>query len=233
MAICLVYSQSTGGIIGVLVAFFVAAVARSRFGTIYKFSIVSILGLVVIFSVDSFRRFWIFQMEKLSLVSGARDFSGSDVSLDVRVEKALIGLRIIADNPVLGIGPGRYSVLFHEYATSPPIPSYYFSSWTHKAIVENVYVQIGVEIGLLGMLLFCIFVLRHILRGRWSTGTLSISIFVAIGLATQSSWTFIPIWIAIGLLAVACGPKETESGGTPSAAVRGRAPTSVAGDSGA
>ena len=135
-------------------------------------------------------------------------------SWQIREEKTRIGIEMLGDHFFIGVGPGRYGHFFFDYAKSPPIPEYYFRQ-NHRAIAENAYLHLGAENGIFALGLFLVvLVLIAVRLGQANPADLGAIACVSVGLVTQSSWTFIPIWTILAYLALA-GRQEPAGSAEP------------------
>ena len=74
------------------------------------------------------------------------------VSWSWRLETARQGFEMIRDHPILGIGTGNYLVEYFNYLENIPNLSRYRMGWLH-----NSYLQIWIENGIIGLLIFFAF----------------------------------------------------------------------------
>lgn len=211
---CIVYSQSTTAIVGVAAAAVVAIVTRPSISRWAKLAL-AVVGFVIVYLMSGGLRLLIrLQMAKLGIGDAAVDGRLTDRSLDTRFAKTEIATTMMFDHLALGVGPGRYGFYFFDYATAPPIPAYYWLT-NHRAIAENAYLHVGAELGIIalgvfvGLVLLLCFRLRH-----RHPGDLATAAFAAVAIATQSSWTFIPIWVVLGYLTLAAYTDDPEALGS-------------------
>lgn len=207
---CIVYSQATTGFLALAAAVAVSVLARPRAGTALRVGGGLIVAAIAA-AASPIARDWVeFQLQKLGLVSGGANALSS---LNIRSMKTDVGFDIMWANPVVGVGPGRYGVYFFPFAEGREVPAYYFSGNT-RVIAENAYAQIGAEMGLVGLGGFILLVVA-LLLGNWrrSAAGASLVAAVAVGVITQSSWTFIPIWIflAVGAMSLAQTSRISQS----------------------
>lgn len=198
---CIIYSQSTTAIIGVVFGLVVAVAVRP--GIKLWVVAVAILGggaALMTFSTQA-RVFIDFQLAKLGLIEGASRYA--TLSLDLRSIKTEIGLRIAAERPIFGVGPGRYGINFYDFADDyVSLPQYYYRAG-YRAIAENAYAQIAAELGLLALFCFAALLVALIIRNfRSSTTILALTTSLVVTVSTQSSWTFLPIWTFLGFCAL-------------------------------
>lgn len=199
------YSESTTSLVGLVAGAVLAIVTRPNGKALLTVAAVPV-GLGVIAVVyRPFREWILFQLAKLGFSTGDDYSRYVTLSLDIRGAKTDIGWRILAEHPLLGVGSGRYGIAFHEYSDEYRLPHYYYSG-TMRAIAENAYAHIGAEQGLLGLgalvALVGFLIIRNIRRVPSQPILVALAGYVAVAIATQSSWTFLPIWILFAYLAV-------------------------------
>lgn len=202
--LCLIYSQSTTGFISLVVGAVVVVMIRPSVSLAWKFISAGIAAFITYSTSAGLRTLINYQLAKLGVGSSASDFSGSNISMDLREVKTLIGFEILGENPLLGVGPGRYGVHFFDHTEGYEIPDYYFTLDSHRAIAENTYAQIGAELGLLGLFAWILLLLavRPKILGA-DLPNIALWLALVIGVGTQSNWTFLPIWTLILYLSVA------------------------------
>lgn len=198
---CIYYSQSTTAILGVTAAALVLIIFKLNIFTLSMILVSSLVSLLAFIFVDPVRDFILFQMAKLGF-GEASTSGGETVSLDLRALKSEIGWRIMQDHPFIGVGPGRYSIWFFQEPLSDEAPGYYFNS-NHRAIAENIYAQVAAELGLfalVALLLFLITALWIAIKCN-EIAVIAAVACVSIGLSTQSTLTFLPVWVALAYIA--------------------------------
>jgi putative inorganic carbon (HCO3(-)) transporter len=77
-----------------------------------------------------------------------------DISLQWRLDTNRLGLEMVRDHPVLGVGTGNYLTEYHNYLSTRPGLSRIHYGWLH-----NSYLQIWAENGTIGLLVFLSFLL--------------------------------------------------------------------------
>lgn len=191
------YSQSTTAVLGILLVFIVLLIIYLNIYTLIMLLASATAAYLSFVFSETFRNYVFFQLSKLGFpVAG--EMSGNTVSLNLRNLKSEIGFNIMANNPVLGVGPGRYSIYYYYDSLAANSPTYYFHS-DHRAIAENVYAQIGAELGIIGLLVFIsllIYIFMVALKNKNILGA-SLVVFVGVGISTQSMMTFLPIWVLL------------------------------------
>lgn len=200
--VCVLYSQSTTGVLGLAASALVYVILRPNRRTLFVAAGVVAAGGIAIGVIPQLRHAAVFQMSKLGLLPSSPGVNATQ-SIDVRGIKSEIGWRMMIDNPIIGVGPGRYSYEFPKYSHQYHLPEYYYTA-DIRAIAENGYMQLGAEYGILALAaFFALLCWLFIVFTRQRSLLAAVVAFVAVGFATQSSWTFIPIWTAIGFLCAA------------------------------
>ena len=131
-------------------------------------------------------------------------------SVNTRVELLKVGGRMIQDRPLLGVGTGQFYVLFPRYtsdelqrafedANGRPIP---------RENAHNQFVQVGAELGMVGLLAFVLLLVASFESGLRQAGRLpelaALGGFLITALAGHPlltplvSW---PFWLMTGLVA--------------------------------
>ena len=205
--VCVLYSQSTTGALGLAAAALVYVIVRPTRRTLIGAGAMAVLGAVAVLLVPQMRAAAMFQLSKLGLVASPEGVNATQ-SIDVRGIKSEIGWRMMLDNPILGAGPGRYGYEFPKYSHDYNLPGYYYTA-DIRAIAENGYAQLGAELGVFALLAFISLIVWLFVKfARSRSPLVAVVAFVAVAFATQSSWTFIPIWAVLGYLcACAAQPK--------------------------
>lgn len=202
---CAAYSQSTTAVLGIVGAVVLASLLRPNKRILITLGAVAAAASVVVAVVKPLRDAVIFQLAKLGLVAPASDVNFTQ-SLDIRTIKTEIGWRMMWDNP-LGVGPGRFAANFPTYWHDYELPTYYYTT-DMRAITENVYMHIGAENGVVAFLAFVALLVWILVRSfRVSPAITALALFTAIAVSTQSSWTFLPIWVVLAYLTSAVSPR--------------------------
>ncbi|QIV86460.1 O-antigen ligase family protein [Glutamicibacter mishrai] len=191
----LAYSQSTTGIVGLVLVVFLLVLMRPSTRAAIKIGMGLAASVITVLLVDSLRNLIILQAAKLGLAAGSHQIEGATASIEVRSLKTEIAWRMMWDNPILGVGPGRFGFWYFKDPASIDSPFWYFLP-DRRTIAENAYMQIGSELGVIALLVFIAFMWSLLKRVRRNDKTLlGVFFLIALGIASQSSWTFIPIWI--------------------------------------
>ncbi len=79
---------------------------------------------------------------------------GKDVSSMERVYRWIAGVRMIADRPLMGVGPGNFYPFYKKYAVSS------FETWVsdneERSTIHNYFLTLWVEQGIVGLCIFLI-----------------------------------------------------------------------------
>jgi hypothetical protein len=197
---CLLYSQSTIGILGVLAGLLLSATLRPSSKTTGILSFFGMGAALAVTFVPVVNGLVAHQLGKLGF-GDMGDVGGSvSYSLRARTFNTEAGLAMGLDNPLFGVGPGRFGVWQPFYADFSGLPPGYRAGV--RPLAGNAYVQIFAEIGAFGAIAFCILILG-LLWSLWRLGhrlDLALAAFVAIGLNATPAWTVLPIWVAIAYL---------------------------------
>lgn len=130
-----------------------------------------------------------------------------------------VAVNMIAQNPWLGVGPGNYQVVYHQYDDTREA-----ITWGFPAPVHNEILLIASELGVLAALLFLLFIFwRQVLLWRVTKFTTQpIVAYLAIGLfGTWIGWfvhvqvdyayslfRIMPFWILTGVSAALSDPSN-------------------------
>lgn len=205
---CVAYSRSTTAYLGLIVGILVLIVLRPTRRVLITVAGVAAIGTLAFLFVAPLRDAIGRQLAKLGLMQFAPD-AFATTSLDIRSTKAQISLHMMLDNFWLGVGPGRFGAHFANYSDGYVLPGSYQRGDT-RPIAENAYTHIGAELGIFAVIAFIAFVLVLIFRNRRvSFMMIMLGGYLALAVATQSSWTFLPIWTFFALLATDVRRRET------------------------
>ncbi|MBR6690045.1 MAG: glycosyltransferase [Bacilli bacterium] len=185
-SVCVVLTFSRTGLLlflGILFVFTMYQLFRKKF----KFMILTLLIIVTMFLVPGTK--YIFQSglsqfynlvnlpESLQLKLVSTNFdedneddldAENDSSLDARNYYKSIGIELIKNYPVNGIGIGNYSFIYNnqnvdEYLDDPSIVT------DEYMYPHNSFVQMGAEIGIIGIIIFYLFIYSIILNVKYKT----------------------------------------------------------------
>lgn len=192
---CSVYSQSTTVLIGACAAAAMVVAFAPKANRVVRVLVGAVAGAAALAGSGALRLLFRLQLAKVGIGSAELLERNVSTSMNVRTGKMQIAWTIMTEHPFLGVGPGRFGFFFFDHASSPPFPNYYWND-ANRAIAENAYLHIGSEIGVVAALAFGFLMIYPLvfLAGRRNVAV-GLATFVVVGLNTQSSWTFMPIWI--------------------------------------
>jgi hypothetical protein len=197
---CVIYSQSTTALIALIVSAGLLFVIRPETKTQVRLLFGVATFAAAANFIPSVRSFLAFQLAKMGFGEAA-DTTANDISATTRPAKGGLAWEMATDHPILGIGPGRFGVWFQHYAVPTDFSEKYFNG-INRPIVENGYLQLAAEVGIPALLVLGIVLVLLAYRAyRWSGLTFALVVFVAISIATLSSWTFGPLWLILAYVA--------------------------------
>ena len=139
-------------------------------------------------------------------------------AIDLRFFYNKIGLAIIKEKPLLGVGIGNFVNFSHNYPAFIRAANAMLSGgqgdveipdWLYQP-VHNIYLLIASEIGILGLIVFLLFIIMRLIRipirmTRIDNPFLFLVIcYLLLGLSDHYFWTLqsggLMLWIALGLL---------------------------------
>ena len=144
-----VLSFSRGGAVGLVVlvvALMVLRMVRLR----YVLISVVMLGVIVVALPQYFDR--VTSIVEASGLGGETTTSAVDNSLLSRATETLAAALVMVDHPVIGVGPAMFPVFYEEYAQVVGI----LIRNDAERQAHNLYLGIGAEIGLPGLIVFLI-----------------------------------------------------------------------------
>ncbi|KHK99302.1 hypothetical protein LK09_03175 [Microbacterium mangrovi] len=198
--LCIVYSQSTTAYVGLAVGVLAALLLRPKAKYVVPILGTAAFVALVAIIIPGFRNVLGKQLAKLGLTQFAPNYAFATTSLDTRTIKSQIAFAMAQDHPLFGVGPGRFGAYFNRYSGEYKLPWIYSTDAT-RPIAENAYGHVASELGLFALAAFVVLIVAIILRNRvGSPLLLALAGYLAVGVATQSSWTFLPIWTFIALL---------------------------------
>lgn len=200
-AASIVFSQSTTAYVGLAAGLVCVLILRPRSRSLSIIGAVGVIGAVVVLTVPALQTILGRQLAKLGFTEFAPDYQFATTSLDIRSAKTSISFDMMLENPIFGVGPGRFGANFGSFSPNYDLPVYYYTSATARPIAENAYGHVGAELGVAALVLFGSLVLYALLRNwRSSPAIFALAPYLAISVSTQSSWTFLPIWTFIAIL---------------------------------
>jgi O-antigen ligase len=197
---CLLYSQSTTGLLGVVIAVILLAVTRPS-GLLARLIATAALGLA--FAVTFIPAAGIYvarQVGKLGFGDTEELGQSIEYSLRSRTLNIETGISMTQGNPLLGVGAGRYGYWDSAYTDYEGLSSG-FNAASTRGIANNAYVQIFAETGVIAGILFVLVLLGFLWRLRGSyRSDFALATFLIVGLNATPAWTVLPIWLVIAYL---------------------------------
>jgi O-antigen ligase len=218
-------TESRGGLIAAIVATAAAVIVAKRGRAAVIAFIAIVVGVVAIWfasTPDAWKR-----------VSHTADKGNGRSSLWV------VGGRIFSDHPIAGVGLDNYRVFAPRYVGGPGQLTFVNFIAERPHVVHNVYLQMLVEIGMVGLALFLVIVgsslaaamraaRRFERRGDHESAALGRAVFVALLAALVASFFIsngsgFQIWVllALGPMLLRVAERQ-EPAGAPAPAPRGR-----------
>jgi O-antigen ligase len=197
---CLIYSQSTSAAIALLGAFALTLLLRPR-GKLMAVAAVGAAVLAIFVTViPAGTSLLNVQLGKLGVVADSTAGQSLTTSRDNRAESSSVGFQMGLDNPLLGVGPGRFGV-WNNFITDDSGLPINFVYGSIRPIANNGYAQIASELGLIALLTVVILLVSLALRfRRGDPSDFGLACFVLIGFSTSPSWTALPVWIAVSYM---------------------------------
>jgi O-antigen ligase len=91
-------------------------------------------------------------------ITASTNDSPLGLSREERSTQSLTGLKMFAHNPILGVGISQYGFYYNQFKEDGDI----IRNSSNKKIANNVYVELLAETGIVGFIIFAVFVLRVI-----------------------------------------------------------------------
>lgn len=194
-AFCLLYSQSTIAIVGIVAAILLVSLFRPSGKIAAVISGVLLAGIMAVTFIPVLSVFVTRQLGKLGLISSPELGSSIEYSMQNRTATIQRGLDMSAHFPILGVGPGRYGYWDQFYSLTS-------GATGGRGIANNAYVQIISEIGVPAFLCFASLLIVLLVRNAGARRSeLALVGFVVVSLNASPSWTALPIWFGIAYLA--------------------------------
>lgn len=218
------YSQSTGALVGLCVGIIVGIILRPTWRKAVSLGSCLAIASGVVALVPALRHVAIGQLTKLGLIPN--NLGDSYVySLRSRSVNAETGFRMIGENPVLGVGQGRYAYHYDSYLDRTGLPENFGTTYV-RPIANNVYAQIAAETGVIALMLFAALLLALLfwLR-RTSSALVGAAAAICVGVIAFPAWTNLMLWAVIAAC-MACArhfDDEDENSDAPPSTRRARA----------
>lgn len=149
--VSIVLTNSRGALLGLVVVAFATLLLSHRRTFILPGFLVGMALVALVGPIATFERAFA-GIETARLLLGDADITG-DPAVIQRVSVMRAALRMFADNPFLGVGPGQFATHYEVYALR------YALDMTAPPAAHSLYLEIAAEQGLVGLILFMGFVL--------------------------------------------------------------------------
>ncbi|QGU27560.1 O-antigen ligase family protein [Microbacterium oryzae] len=210
------YSASTGAIVAIAVGVLLMIILRPS-----RRSVLATLGVVaaaatLFMVVPPLNRFATAQLTKLGLVEN-RLGDSYGYSLRSRTANADTGFSIALDNPLLGVGQGRYALHYWDHLDRTGLARR-FGEGTARPIANNVYAQLAAETGLIALAIFASLLVLLLITGRREArSVVGLVGAIGVGLVAYPAWTSLVVWV---MLAAAAAPSVASASVESSALLR-------------
>jgi O-antigen ligase len=149
IALGILFTYSRGGMLTLgAVTFLLVLVRRLPINTMTV--TIGLAGLIALIPTNVGQRFLTIE----TLFSSPEATALVDASSDKRKQLLAVGWRIFADNPVAGVGAGNFGSHYPAYANMVGLSSLDFTAMGVRQYPHNLYLEMGTETGLLGLLTF-------------------------------------------------------------------------------
>ncbi len=157
--ITIVLTNSRGALLGLVIVAFAALVLSRRRAFLLPGLVIGLALVSLVGPVATFERAFA-GIETARVLLGDADITG-DPAVIQRVSVMRAALRMFADNPLLGVGPGQFATNYEVYSLR------YALDMTAPPAAHSLYLEIAAEQGLVGLILFAGFMLSAlVLAGR-------------------------------------------------------------------
>jgi putative inorganic carbon (HCO3(-)) transporter len=149
IAATIVVTYSRGGMMS-MAAVAALLVAAGRVRLSWRNALVAVALVMAVLPTTAGKRLMTIQ----SVVGGEDAQAGADASVDKRRQLLGVGLRMFADHPLLGVGVGNFGSYYQTYANLVGMTGPDFTVMGVRQYPHNLYLEIAVETGLVGLGLF-------------------------------------------------------------------------------
>ncbi len=132
MMITVIFTLSRGGFLGLCVVLFCLAM-KSKY-KVTGLAAAAVVGLLT---------FVVLPQRVLERVGSIQSATQSDQSAQMRLQTWSVSMRIIAEHPLFGVGPRNILQIYNRYVETETV-----------RVAHNAYLQMGVDAGLPGLVLF-------------------------------------------------------------------------------
>jgi putative inorganic carbon (HCO3(-)) transporter len=167
--VALIFTLSRGGWIGFVLSVIILCLLAWRRGWLSLSARLVIICSVLIISV-------LFQHTISARLLGAQPGAATAEGRLIMMELAL---KVIEDNPILGVGANNFALTIEQYATSQ-----FSGAWLH--VVHNKYLLVWAETGLGGLIAFLLF-LAITIRWGWQCSRLNDRLLAPLALGLMAA----------------------------------------------
>lgn len=141
----IIISFSRAAYLGLIIVMFLSAWKFIRKGKRF-ISIIAVLLILISVLMSLPEQFW-HRAKSITMTE-------TDPSIWARLDGYIVALKIMGDNPLIGVGIGRWSQEYWPRAFAMPLIRTKTSSVEH-----NIFLEVGVETGFIGLILFILLIL--------------------------------------------------------------------------
>jgi putative inorganic carbon (HCO3(-)) transporter len=127
----------------------------------------------------------------------------AEQNVEMRLDAWSAALRMTEDYPLLGVGPGNFQFLYPEVTDRPP-------GVAGLGVVHNAYLDVGAELGVLGLALFIAYLAIAFARSTaahrqgkgipgYAAAVRTALVVAIVGAVFLSEQYFLPLWLLGGL----------------------------------
>jgi O-antigen ligase len=149
IALGILFTYSRGGMLTLGAVIFLLVLVR-RLPVNAMTVTTAVAGLIALIPTNVGKRFLTIE----TLISKPEATAVIDASSDKRRQLLEVGWRIFADHPFVGVGAGNFGSHYPAYANMVGLSSLDFTPMGVRQYPHNLYLEMGTETGLLGLLAF-------------------------------------------------------------------------------
>ncbi|WP_166649599.1 MULTISPECIES: O-antigen ligase family protein [unclassified Rathayibacter] len=209
------YSQSSGATLGVVVGLLVLVALRPQIKTT---SIISFFAVVVVVAATAIPAVGLYAQRQLIKVGLSQNTLNESLGYSIRSRSANAdtGFAMGIGNPMLGVGPGRYGANYFDYLDRTGLPAG-FGQRAIRPIANNVYAHIASELGLIALALFGLMLALLLVRAFRRSGPIfGLVTFVVVAMVAAPAWTGLPIWIVLAIVMAVVSDERSAAAVSPS-----------------
>ncbi|MGH8897366.1 MAG: O-antigen ligase family protein [Egibacteraceae bacterium] len=221
IAVAIAYTFSRGAAVGIAVG--VLAALLLRFVRLRELALLGVVFVAFVLAVPGYAA----RLATIATAPGAITQNTSrgvaDGAIRGRLGEAAAGLKIFADHPLLGVGPGMYALKYHDYVKGSG-----FKVRLGPRQAHNLLLDIASETGLIGLGCFLGAVVATLweltrarrrllvtdprLAGLVTSIALAILVYLGTSLFLQLSYErYFWLWLALGAAASTLTPRSADA----------------------